>query len=232
MESIQIEVRHRASAQEDVTARHAALLQYLKHLSAQWSVLPPSEPLDLDFSDGLSVDASLEFSPVSGLEGYASYVYRSPKYLRDEAEFDDRLEVGADRTQWSMRDVGKLLEVYALAFDAYRGCVLTDPGFAASEWEQICALAQETGKDEDGRDTICRIWPAAFYDDELCRRAFSMSAGDVMERLYDHVEEVRLIGTGVLIVSSYELLRGSDVVANDLRVRKLLGIEPRLKAQE
>ena len=57
----------------------------------------------------------------------------------------------------------------------------------------------------DSRKGVHRIWPANYWDKELCRRAFDLSPAQVVERLSPHVAEARIIEGGVLLVADCEI---------------------------
>lgn len=72
-------------------------------------------------------------------------------------------------------------------------------------------MSQRLGIDVDGRDSIFRINPVNFFDQQLCRRAFQLDACHVVDRLKGHVYDASLLNDGVLIVVTRELIDQSKI---------------------
>lgn len=66
------------------------------------------------------------------------------------------------------------------------------------------------------------IWPANFWDRELCRRAFGLTPEEVVERLSDHVAETRILNDGVLVIDSFNIPSDEAIRQIDARLRPLL----------
>lgn len=69
----------------------------------------------------------------------------------------------------------------------------------------------------DWRHGIYRVWPANFWDRELCWRSFNLSPEDIVQRLSGKVASCRIFEDGVLIICSYEKLIGQEILKlNDI----------------
>ena len=81
----------------------------------------------------------------------------------------------------------------------------------------------ENGVDVDNcRQGVQRIWPANFWDRELCKRAFSLTPEQVVGCLQEHVAEARVFLDGALIIYSYERVPDARIPLIDNELRPLL----------
>jgi hypothetical protein len=74
----------------------------------------------------------------------------------------------------------------------------------------------------DWRQGVYRVWPANFWDRELCRRSFGLSPEDVVRRLSGVVSSCRVLCDGVLVICSYEKLSSEEVLVLNQKILPLL----------
>lgn len=219
---VKFEMRRRAKVNDNPQALHEQFLATMRKAG------PPCWNSDEEFG-GLDLGANLECQvDVSrGLSGDAiaglAYVHRGADYLQDKALFDDRFvaTLHVDSVGYAAF-VNAGLEYLLEAFRPYRAQLILDEDLALDDWDAAIAKGGATGKDEDGRDGMIRLWPVVFFDDELCRRSLSMSPDMVVNRLLGKVERVERCFGGTLIVATSELLDSEGVLATDRRIRGLL----------
>jgi hypothetical protein len=135
-----------------------------------------------------------------GLRGEVSYPLRDKEYLRDAARYDDSLFMDFDAAQIDFAELTqKVFPALIEGFDAYRAAV-KDDAQCLEDWSRIAALAKETGRDVDGRDTVFRIHAVNYFDKELCKRAFDMTPSELLQKLGGVFDRAELFQEGVLLV--------------------------------
>ena len=220
---VKFEMRRRVRVTDDPHTMHERFLAAMRAAGRPWW------NSDTEFG-GLDLNGNLEcqVDVSKGLPGDTiaslAYVHRGADYLQDKSLFDDRFVAtfhvdGDEYADFLNAGLEHLLD----AFRPYRAQVILDEDLALDDWDLAITKSVDTGKDEDGRDGIIRIWPVIFLDDELCRRALGMSPEDVVNRLMGKVERVQRCFGGTLIVAASGLLDSDGVVAIDRRIRELLG---------
>lgn len=213
-------MRRRARAHEPANDLHAELLAKLAGGDSRFWDRDVRPVADVDFGADLEAQIDLSRALRTHGPGYVSYVFRSKDYIRDTAEFDDRLVVQLRSSEDLLDFVCELVE----AFGPYRATVEFDEDLCLDDWEDAVAAGRTSGRDEDGRDGVWRIAPLAFYDAELCMRAFGFGADVLYERL-------RAVGVGVSLVRDGALIDGgegpweeSSLVEFDARCRAAIGV--------
>lgn len=84
--------------------------------------------------------------------------------------------------------------------------------------DDVITINEETGDSSrnvdyvDSRQGIYRIWPANYWDRELCLRSFRLTPEEIVQRLSGKVGSCRIFEGGVLLICSYDLLLGADIV--------------------
>lgn len=221
---VTIELRYRARADESISERHERLVARLRAVPQPWGRVGAAGVPLADIGDGLEVQVDFSQTLTSAMRAYAAYVFRGESYLRDEAEFDDRMVLEFDiGKQDYQRLVCDGFPAYVDAFEAYRGTVVLDEELAADDWEEVSRLSRTLGKDLDGRDGVFRIAPVGFFDHELCRRAFCLTPSEVVSRLAGHAEYVRLLNGGVLLIAVSAPIERAELEELEKGVRKHLG---------
>lgn len=219
---IKVEMRRRSAPSDDPVSLHRRFLSVMRNSQTRW--WDPAAPIADPKVRG-SLEHQVDLGPAlsRGGAGYVAYVHRSPDYTADQALYDDRLILGFSLSQEEYGDLlGSALVCLLEAFAPYRVQVISDRGLMLDDYDVTLELAGVSGKDEDGRDGVARLWPATFLDDELCRRTFGLSADEVAARLAGVVERAESRSGGVFLVATTELLGRDELVALDLALRRRL----------
>jgi hypothetical protein len=224
-EIYELELRHRAAAHESIRERHDKIMQAMACHAPPWGLKGLEIPPARDVAPGdLSALVRLRGLSPNGQMSYVNYTFRSEKYLRDHAQFDDIAIImfrsdAADRLPELFYEV---LPAYIEAFGCYKGTIC-DPEIRLADWKRVVELSNSTGKDVDGRDGVYRIHPGNYFDRELCRRAFGLAPEKLVERLQGKVEKVLALGDGVLLVCDSGIPLTREEYKNlDARIRSLL----------
>ena len=207
---VKLEMRRRPDVEEPRADALAAFLRRADSLPERW--WRKADGPEFVEDGALELQVNLGSRLPSNATGYVAYVLRDFDYLGDSAVSDDRciLEfIVGDRSYRDLARVG--FRAYVEAFRPYRAQLTLDEDLALDDWEQAIARRTVSGRDEDGRDGIARIWPVAYYDAELCRRAFGLQPGTIVERLKQAGHTAVCLLDGVLISASAELLDSGGV---------------------
>ncbi len=218
-------MRRRARVEDDPHALHARFLLAMRTAGRPWwNTEEEFGGLDLEGKLECQVDVSKGLP--NGAVASLAYVHRGADYLHDKALFDDRFvaTLHVDRPQYANL-VNSCLWPILEAFRPYRTQLILDEDLALDDWDAAITKSGDTGRDEDGRDGMIRLWPVVFLDDELCHRALGIGPDMVVNRLTGKVERVQRCFGGTLIVATSELLDVSGVVATDRRIRELLAAD-------
>jgi hypothetical protein len=164
--------------------------------------------------------------PAPGLRFNGFYRFRGERYTyRDTRGFDEAVDYVFDvrNRHLDYRSVLKdALPRVVAAFKAYRACVIYDRypmayagGFFPSEDgetafdEQGCEvwnnadynrLREDDSVDVDGRNNIYTLYPAQYWDAELCRRALGYGPDEVIRRLEGTPALATCLMDGVYVV--------------------------------
>jgi hypothetical protein len=226
IELYELDLRHRAAANEPIPERHDRFMRAMARFAPPWGLKGREIPPARDVKPG-ELSSLVKFRGLSpkGEMSYVKYPFRGEKYLEDNARFDDQViivfdpAVAADRRRELFDEV---LPAYVEAFGCYRA-TLYDSDIRQTDWKGVVEACASTGKDADGRDGAYRIHPASFWDRELCRRAFGVAPEKIVERLHGKVEKVSMLGDGVLLVVDSKIpLQRDEYEKIDARVRPLL----------
>jgi hypothetical protein len=173
------------------------------------------------------------------------YLYRGERYIyRDEAKFDDFLRYGF-KTSNKAIDYRAVLHEHlpkvVEAFGSYKTSVFYGPyhsyydsggdnGFGADGYpietnEVYNRLRKDKRVDIDGRNNIYTLYPAQYWDAELCRRALGYSPDEVVARLRGKVPRVERLMDGVyLVLNDDPALTYEAFVEMNERVKPVLGL--------
>jgi hypothetical protein len=113
---------------------------------------------------------------------------------------------------------------YIDAMQAYYAALSEEQIFVADATYQDPVDGAWAGRSDyvDSRHGVSRIWPANYWDRELCRRPFSLPPEEIVRRLVGKVAEVRLFQDGVILIDSYERVPDNALSAIDDRLRPML----------
>ena len=62
------------------------------------------------------------------------------------------------------------------------------------------------------RKGIYRIWPANYWDSDLCRRAFNLTPEEIVKRVKDQVATCEVFEHGVLLIYSNEQMSIEEIL--------------------
>jgi hypothetical protein len=202
-EIYELELRHRAAVNESIRDRHHKFMQAMARYAPPWGLkgLPIPPARDVAPGDLVAV-VTLRGLTANDKWSYLKHTFRSERYLRDTAQFDDiaiiHFKIGAAAHR--LRELfDEVLPAYVEAFDCYKATIC-DPDIRLGDWDRVVQLSNSSGKDVDGRDGVYRIHPANYFDSELCGRAFGLAPEKIIERLQGKVEKVSAFRDGLLLV--------------------------------
>ena len=115
----------------------------------------------------------------------------------------------------------KVFPTYVDAMDAYVG-FLSEGNHVYNRYIAARDAPSTENADVGFRHGVDVIWPANFWDRELCRRAFKLTPEQVVERVSAAVAEARVFKDGALVIYSYERLPNDDMHEIEATLRPLL----------
>jgi hypothetical protein len=212
-------LRSRARQEQSIAEKHADVCRMFRELPSPWCWVN-SEPEAPDPGSGLSAIRSLNKFLSTGIRGQVVYAFRHD--FADLGIWDDWIELAFSATKVPFREfVSVILPEMAASFDAYIGEV--DPYELLSDSISFLQTQPQALRSQaDGRSWVYRVTQVAFYDDQLCHRAFRMSASDVRCKTLPFVESVQLAANGVHIIGSSEVLTVEACMVRSERVTRLL----------
>jgi hypothetical protein len=108
----------------------------------------------------------------------------------------------------------------------YKGTCSDDRSRSSDENLIYDRLRQDPSIDIDGRNNIYTLYPAQYWDAELCQRALGYSPQEVIVRLEGHVPCVHPLMDGVYLVLNEEpQLEYSEFLQMNGTYKPLLGLE-------
>lgn len=203
----------RRSRMDSVPELNRRLVSRLAELPEIWGVGRSPDAIRLVYDDeGEFAGSNFTRSLKADLTGHASYISRFPGWVEpDESSADDfcvfeySASEYADMTNYVLPSVVK-------TFDAYRASAHTSLEVRSADWQKICELHTHGSPDLDGRDSVYRIWPANFFDDTLCRRAFGLSAEEVVVRAAPECDDAYVLNGGAFLLVSKEPVSDRDAL--------------------
>jgi hypothetical protein len=219
---ITFEMRRRAVAAQSPKDLHREVMDGLARERSPWWRSGTATELP-EFKSGLEVQVDITSCLSFGATGYVSYVFRNEAYLRDNAEFDDRMEISipSDDAVYG-RFVREAVPTFIRSFRPYRAVMNMDADRALEDWDESIELGRRTGRDEDGRDGMFRIRPVSFMDHEMCRRAFNLTPKECVARASKHIDFATELEDGCLLVATSRIVDGSKLSDIDALVRRAL----------
>jgi hypothetical protein len=225
---IEARFRHRAGADETIADRHSSVISCLTTVSWLWERAPSELSIE---SEGESAACDLTPFLKVGMKGAISYSARYASGMTDKAMFDDVLTLEIDEQAVDYREFSTdVFGQVASCFSCYRASIIHDLDLDLDDYDQVVEISQSSGIDADGRDSVFRINPVNYFDEEMCQRAFRLGAGEVVDRLQDHVELVDCKSDGVLIVVTGDLVDRDNLKGVHDHVAGLLGIDSEVPA--
>jgi hypothetical protein len=208
---------------ESINDRHALVLNRLVKIAWLWKC----DVVDIALSThGESAACDLTSFMRDGVSGALSYSARFNYEMQDKAMFDDILTLQLEVSKLNYEDFcPKVFSQIITAFDPYRAAIVQDLDLDLDDFEEIVEMSQNLRIDVDGRDSVFRVNPVNFFDQQLCRRAFRLDVQHVIERLRGHVQEATVLIDGVLIVVTNEIVDRRNLKALHDHVANLLEIQ-------
>ena len=212
--SLFLQVFRRTNAGEDIVDIHRRYISYWQGKGGPFGLPEGFQDSDPMFREGELVAVHFLNTPKDDLRLSFDYKFRSDKFLRNEAFYDDslivKLKFGSVQYRTLLRD---WLPQMAKSFGAYRVQVLpldyvmayTDSGW--NEWADRPSsnpgyhrLREAPGVDVDGRNNIFTLHPGMFWDSELCKRALGYGPAEVERRIKNEAPLVELTENGIHLV--------------------------------
>lgn len=219
-----IEARFRHRATTDSAAHyHSEVAHCIGGLPWLWGENSVQLPFECDGESG-----ACDLTPFlrKGLRGAISYSARFGSLAKDKAVFDDVLTIRIDELSIKYREfVNAVFEPLVFCFQAYRAAIVHDLDLDLDDYEQIVDRSRQTGQDVDGRDTVFRIHPVNFFDNELCKRAFGRSCDELAAALLGDVERVRATDSGLLLIVTSDFVDRQHLTPLHHHVMSHLGID-------
>lgn len=160
----------------------------------------------------------------TGLSGAISYSARYPMGMTDKAMFDDVLTLEVDEKALDYREFSlSVFELVVSCFRCYRASIVHDLDLDLDDYDQVIEMSQSLRIDVDGRDSVFRVHPVNYFDEQLCQRAFRLGAAEVVQRLQNQVELVKCVGDGVLVIVTGALVPRRELKGIHDLVASLLG---------
>ena len=215
-----------------IEQRHAQVMARMAKvpppLGFEGVVLPPAPSC----GDALSAHYQVKMS-TKGLRCFGDYRYRGERYVyEDRASFDEHIIYGFRHTNKKIDYhflVHENLPLVIEAFGAYQthlsphyyGMNYMDVDRDNSPYRRL----REQGVDVNGRGNIFTLYPAQFWDAELCQRALGYGPDEVMRRLSGKIPRVQPVLDGVYLVFNDDLnLTQEDFNAINDIYKPILGL--------
>lgn len=216
---VEVMLRRRPALEEAISSLNAEFVESFATLSGFWAA--NKSAADTLYDPGIGESATLNFGSalIDGLKGKVVYAARFAAYLdRDVAQSDDFMVIRMETEKVDYKEFCSNTLVHLIKiFLPYRVVVETDKSIRRADWKTICEESQNTGRDIDGRDSIFRIWPTNFFDDQLCRRSFGIGAEEVVHRVSTECERAEVMEGGAFLqVTSFPVV--GDAL-NDMSAR-------------
>lgn len=196
-----LEVRSVAIQAQSIREKHASFVGMSHRLAPPWCVasdIPAPDP-------GGRLSAVVKLDKMLGKGFRGELVYQFRREFRDSAAHDDYLSITFDPQKVDYKGlVSSVFLCFALAFEAYYAEIMDDD-FIFKDYDR----RRELGIDK--RHGVFRIAPVCFLDERLCRAAFGLRPGQIVERLAGKVEEVRETANGVFIAITGAVLASAQM---------------------
>lgn len=219
---VDVMIRRRARLDEPIPMLNARLVEQFVAIPGFWGAdkSPADAPFEQDETGSLDLRRALR----DGLSGQVVYMARFAGYLsKDVSMADDsmRLRLNTDKIDHAAF-CGETLPRLIAVFGSYRGFVITDAKVRADDWAIVRQQSRRGTRNIDGRDSIFRLWPVCWFDEELSRRAFGIGTEEAIRRAAPDCERAELIaGCAFLIVTS-AIVTGSHLDVIDTRIKSRL----------
>ncbi|MBR8656525.1 hypothetical protein KDH83_24740 [Achromobacter sp. Marseille-Q0513] len=217
-----------------IEQRHARVMDGMSRFGAPLGFKGLNLPIAPDCGGELAAVYGIKL-PVRGLKFIGDYTYRGEKYVyHDRAYMDEHIRYGfkisnkkIDYSDVVKNQIPKVVE----AFEPYRVRVDYDmyafnyQGRSPEDNPIYFKLREDESINIDGRNNIYTLYPAQFWDAELCERALGYGPDEVVARLQGKVQDVRRLTNGVyLVLNDDPELTYEDFVEMNQRIKPMLGV--------
>jgi hypothetical protein len=219
---VDVMIRRRARLDEPMEALNARIVAQLMAVPGFWG--EGKTAANAPFEQGETGSLDLRKALRDGLSGQIVYMPRFAGYLsKDVAKADDTTRIRLDTDKIDPAAFcNETLPQLITIFGSYRGYVETDAKVRAADWEIARQETRKTGRSTDGRDSILRIWPVCWFDEELSRRSFGIGVQEAIARAAPECEHAEVVaGCAFLIVTS-AIVAGPDLDVIDARIKSRL----------
>jgi hypothetical protein len=240
-------IYHRARPDEIVAQRHAAMEERLQTLDGPFGLAGVEAPSAPTFTDGGYWTQAQNDARAVTLSGW--YAFRGDRALEDKASDDDNfhyqfnaLDTRLDYKKLLHEDFKRAitaLDGYRAVWNysrygmAYRRGYLEpkdapedDMGWTierTEEYEKVCA---DKLLDVDGRNNVFTLYPAQYWDAELCQRALDYDPDEVVKRLQGQAPRAARLGDGVyLVLNDDPRMSFDDFLSMNERYKGILGLK-------
>jgi hypothetical protein len=216
-------MRRRARLDEPMPEFNARLVEQFRAISDFWG--EGKTAADAPFEQGESGTLDLRKALRDGLSGQIIYLPRFPGYLsKDVSSMADdsmRIRLNTDKIDYAAF-CDKTLPQLITLFRPYRGHMETDHKVWTADREVVRQQSRQTGRNIDGRDSIYRIWPVCWFDEELSRRTFGIGAEEAVGRVAPECERAELIAGCAFLIVTAAIVTGSNLDVIDARIKARL----------
>lgn len=229
---IEIWIYARPDRSVSIEERHASFVEKMMQIGpplGYQGIVPPPTP---DCGGGLTAVFSAKY-PIRGLKCFGDYIYRGERYVwEDHGSFDEHLRFRFNINNKAIiysEIIKEQIPLIVDAFDAYRAKIDYDyheynyrGGFHKKN-EVYNAL--NAINPENGRNWFYTLYPAQFWDGELCRRALGFGPEEVIRRLKDVAVLAQPLMDGVyLVLNDNPKLTYEEFVDMNERIKPMLGL--------
>lgn len=149
--------------EDDIESIHQSLLACVESFPPPWKIDFNGSPI---VKPG-QLAAVCKASRKGKFSGHVCYTFRGEHYLRDESQFDDYVGLRFQANEQELALVAQeILPRLVKSFGAYRAEVMVDD-LSRRDWVEISKATREAGHDVFGRFGVYRVWPLAYYSNEL-----------------------------------------------------------------
>jgi hypothetical protein len=229
---VDVVMRRRARLDEPMPEFNARLVEQFLAIPGFWG--EGKTAADAPFEQGEMGSLDLRKALRDGLAGQVVYAARFPRNLsRDVAKVDDvtRIRLNTDKIDYAAFCTETLPRLITV-FRPYRGHMETDPKVRAADWEVVRQQSRQTGRNIDGRDSIFRIWPVCWFDEELSRRTFGIGVEEAVRRAAPECERAEVVAGCAFLMVTSAIVTGAnlDVISARIKSRLDSGATARLGA--
>ncbi|OFA03431.1 hypothetical protein [Duganella phyllosphaerae] len=236
MISADIELRFFARPDKTVSIdqRHAEIMERMSRVGAPLGLAGIELPVAPSCGDGVIATYGIKF-PIKGLRFVGDYKYRGARYIyEDRASYDEHMRFGfksSNKVIDYREVVNEHFPKVAEAFKGYKANVVYNlygfyyQGGLNDENPVYNGLREDKNLNIDGRNNIYTLYPAQFWDAELCQRALGYGPDEVISRLQGNCRmAVRLLDGVYVVLNDDPHLSYEDFVQMNEHIKPILGL--------